>query len=57
MHFVATREIGVEGFFEVVSQLFRTKQLIATRSMVSFLSFEHDASRRGTLHLFCSSNS
>jgi hypothetical protein len=36
MHFIGSKEFQVEGFLEVVSQLFRTKQLLATKSTVCF---------------------
>lgn len=35
MHFIASKESVANGYAEVVSQLFRTKQLISTRSIVS----------------------
>jgi hypothetical protein len=34
MQFIAARELRVEGIFEVVCQLYRTKQLISTKSTV-----------------------
>lgn len=35
MHFIASNESGTDGYADVVSQLFRTKQLITTKSTVS----------------------
>jgi hypothetical protein len=41
MHFIGSKEFQVEGFLEVVSQLFRTKQLLATKSTVCFSLYDH----------------
>lgn len=35
MHFIATNQSETEGYADVVSQLFRTKQLISTKSTLS----------------------